>query len=1393
MNTSKIKKGLSLLLSIIMIFTMMPVTIFSLGADVSDLPVMEAYNAASSGDYHKYYNKVCTVTFLNSIDEASMNASDTVDKWDVSEAKDGSVMAWMKKNAENTSFYDVYIAGEGGIAANPNSSYIFYCFTALKEVNGLENLKTDNVTNLNRLFEKCSSLEKLDMSSWNTSKVTTMAYMFSECKVISEIDVSNWDTSNVTTMGYLFNNCQIITELDISSFDTSKVTNMEHMFYNCEKLANLYVGKGWNVDNVTNGSAAFNCCKALPGFDENNSEIDISFADKYAKPKEENPQPEVKEYTVTYSFTGDVIPENVTLPTVAEYEEGTTVFVEPAPTADGYIFNGWTSEDADITTGSFNIANDVHIVGSWEKLYKVNYKYDENFEVPEGAPTPEMLEMLGSTQRAGDDVDVAGVLYADGRHIFVGWYTDDADIAGNMFTMPEKDVTLYCYFKIPVESIEILDNENLVLNGGETSKLNVYVKPDDATIKDIIYESSDPDIATVDKYGNITAVEGAEGTATITVKSKDDPTKSDTIEITVKQPVTELTVTPTDITIREDGSEKIKVTVNEDATNKEVTFTSKDETIVTVDENGVITPVGPGTTTITVASKDDPSIKKTVTVTVKNPVTDITAPKDVTIVVGETESLNAKVNEDATNQGLEYESDNPGVVKVDIEGNITAVGKGEATITITSKDDPSITETVIVKVIKYNVTYAFVGEDIPENVIVPDGAEYGSGETVIVENNPTAKGYTFSGWTTKDPANIKDGKFNIYNDVHFVGSWSRNSYEVTYEYTGEVPDGAPEVPGKEVKSFGTTVEVKDAPTLDRYTFSGWTTENADVADGQFIMPDNNVNFVGHWEKIPVKDIIVDKTEITLNPNDTDKITATVKPDDATNKEVIFESTDEDVVKVDENGNITAVGEGEAEIIIKADGKEITVKVTVEKPYISVENIIVDKTEITLNPNDTDKITATVKPDDATNKEVTFESSNENVVVVDKDGNITAKNEGEATITVKADGKVTTVKVTVEKPYIPVEDILIYKKEFELEPGDTDKIIAVVTPNEATDKDITYTSDDETVVKVDENGNITAVGEGTATITVASKADPAKSETVTVKVEKVVVPVEDVLLHKKEFELEPGDTDKIIAVVTPNEATDKDITYTSDDETVVKVDENGNITAVGEGTATITVASKADPTKSKTVTVTVKKPPVIITAPEKITIVLGEEQDIGATINADAKLSYSSSDESIVKVDENGRITAVAEGEVKITVTAAGYPELKSIVIVKVSGKPSYSTKHYMVFGKTEKIGWYSVSLDGGETFLLVFGNSHLEVEHGSEVIIKANDVFGDPFTFYINGKAVKPDENGYVRVIVDKYVLVGALGIPVEAPDVEESLNFFQRMIQAIKNFFAKIASWFKR
>ena len=98
-----------------------------------------------------------------------------------------------------------------------------------------------------------------------------------------------------------------------------------------------------------------------------------------------------------------------------------------------------------------------------------------------------------------------------------------------------------------------------------------------------------------------------------------------------------------------------------------------------------------------------------------------------------------------------------------------------------------------------------------------------------------------------------------------------------------------------------------------------------------------------------------------------------------------------------------------------------------------------------------------------------------------------------------------------------------------------------------------------------------------------------------------------------------------------------------------------------------------------------------------------------------------------------------------------------------------------------------MSFDGGETYDIVFGNNTIEVEEGTEMLIRAGNLVGGGFTFYVNGDAVKPDENGEIRVVVDGYMLIGALALEVEVPDAEESLNWFQRIIKAIKDFFAKL------
>ena len=1086
MSKSNFKKAISIILVVIMLFSAVPMGVFAAEAS---LPMIKAFTSVA-GDFHAYKTEIVTVTILDYIDEEEYTACSPY-AWDISASSStGTVKAWMKVNAEETAAagatrYDVYMGGSGGIAANAYSADLFWNFKKLKEIKGLENFDTSNATNFSYMFNMCESLEKLDLSSWDTSKVTTFLWMFNSCFELEELNILGWDTSSATNMNSMFKNCKSLTELDISSFDTSNVTNMNSMFFNCIVLSDLYVGEGWNTGNVKDGGQAFNCCDALPGFDPMNSQAGIEFADKYVKPAPEKPVTE--KYTVTYSFTGEY-PADAVLPVSVEYEKGTTVVVEADSVSQdaSYIFNGWTSEDADISTGSFAIENNVEIVGSWTKLYKVEYKYDERYEVPAGAPTEDMLATLSSLQKAGDDVDVFGVLPAPERYIFVGWYTKDADVAGNMFTMPEKDVTLYGYFKIPVESIEINHIEDTIVfdkNDTKEQKINVYVNPEDATIKDIIYESSDESVVKIDNNGYITMV--GEGTATITVYSKDDPSKGDSIEVTVKTSVTKLEVDKTDITLNKDDTDEIIVTIEPDtATNKDVTFESKDEKVAKVDENGNITGVGQGTTTIVVTSKDNPELKKEVNVTVKIPVTEVEAGEDFDLNIGDEKQLEVSVNEDATNKELTYESNDPGVVKVDSTGNVIAVGEGTAIITVTSKDDPNKKDTIEITVYRtYQVSYEYIGTVPADATELPETVRYRAGEKVSVAYNATAEGYTFSGWST----------------------------------------------------------------------------DVDVTAGEFTMPARDVVLKGSFKK--------DVTDIT--------------------------------------------------IIVEDDELEI---------------------------GETGKIEVTVTPDDADNKEVIYESS------------------------------------------------------------------------------------DETVVKVDKDGNIEAIGEGTATITVTSKDNATIVEKITVTVEKPVV---------DEPEVDNPDIDE------------PDIDEPDDDKPDVNY---------------------------------------IMEYPISVVVKEGETKNLGVKVVPEEgapAVKYTSSDESIVVVDADGNITGVAEGKANITA------ELPSGNFVVIAVTVTFKTSHYIVFGKTEKIGWYSVSMDGGETFMTVFGNSNLEVAEGTELLIRANDVLGDPFTFYINGNGTTPDENGYVRVVVDGYMLIGALGVPVIAPDTEESLNLIQRLIKSIKDFFARIASFF--
>ena len=227
--------------------------------------------------------------------------------------------------------------------------------------------------------------------------------------------------------------------------------------------------------------------------------------------------------------------------------------------------------------------------------------------------------------------------------------------------------------------------------------------------------------------------------------------------------------------------------------------------------------------------------------------------------------------------------------------------------------------------------------------------------------------------------------------------------------------------------------------------------------------------------ITVTSISLDKTSLSMQVGETETLTATVKPDDATDKTVVWTSSDNAVASVS-NGKIIALKSGKATITAKSGTCSAECVVTVS---VNTESITLDKTTLSLAVGESATLTATVKPDDATDKTGAWSSSDESVASVDN-GKVTAVKSGTASVTAKCGGRTAECVVTVT---VPVSSISLDKTTLSLAVGETATLTATVKPDDATDKTVTWSSSDEVVVKVD-NGKVVALTTGQARITAA---------------------------------------------------------------------------------------------------------------------------------------------------------------------------------------------------------------------------------------------------------------------------------------------------------------------
>jgi uncharacterized protein YjdB len=680
---------------------------------------------------------------------------------------------------------------------------------------------------------------------------------------------------------------------------------------------------------------------------------------------------------------------------------------------------------------------------------------------------------------------------------------------------------------VPVTSVTLNRTElTLQRNTSGTSAtgtlLYATVLPEDATNQTVSWSSAATARATVvgsgdgNRTGTVSVPNNAANTAVvITVTAADGKTAECTV-YPQQTGVTGLTVNPTSLTLYAGGATgTITPTVtptnatwrrvrweiiefepaNEADKGKEV-VTINNYSLTTDNAPVIVTPKVVGTAKLKVttlgvrqtaaggmAINEPYTTTVTVTVNAREPVTGVTLNKSATtLVAGTTETLTAEVApSNASDKNLTWSSSATAIATVNASGVVTGVTPGSATITATSNDNPNAKAECVVTVTPAAVT----------SVQLYYGSQYYSS----IAFNPVAKGATITTYARVNPAGAIQ-TVTVQSDrpdlaTAAVGALANNGYTVTVTCPGVgggtaiitvISDGLKEDGTKATTTI--TIPIND-PDADPAVINGVGLLNSGTyVQGGLSGGPYNYGTAGTLTYARV-------LPTTANPRTVTMVSD--RPDVVTVQNGVYSSARDDTPVT-----ISCVGAGTAVITISSVGlmtnnKPATTTVTITVAPTPVAGISLDKTALGLNIGDTETLTPVFNPPYATNKAVTWSVSSTpaGAVTVSQAGLVTAVAAGTATVTVKAadGGFEATCAVTVVAVGA-VGGVSLNKEELELFKGETGTLIATVTPESATNKAVTWSTSNGAVATVN-NGLVTAVGPGKATITATSVGDDTK--------------------------------------------------------------------------------------------------------------------------------------------------------------------------------------------------------------------------------------------------------------------------------------------------------------
>ena len=770
---------------------------------------------------------------------------------------------------------------------------------------------------------------------------------------------------------------------------------------------------------------------------------------------------------------------------------------------------------------------------------------------------------------------------------------------------------------INVESVKLVSYADVLIEG-EEFQFEASVLPEDATDKTVVWSSSNKEVLTIDSAGKAKAVEA--GTVTVKVTSNDGG-KTDECVVIVEEPLIPVTgvvinESSDNIVLVKGESKTFTATVNpSDATDKTITWSVSDDTILSVDQNGKVTALAGGSAKVVVTTKDGGK-KAECSITVIVPVESVeitSAPEGLKMTEGDTFTFTAVMKpEDATDKNFEWSSSNPSVLTIDQEGKAVAVKAGKAVVSIKTSDGKlSDSREITVEELVVVIPVSSVEFDY-DFVEVNPGAEVAL-SVIVLPENATDKSLV---WTSSDEtvATVKDGVVK------------------------GIKSGQAEI----------TVKTVDGGFTDKCT----------------------VNIAVHIQKVQL-----DNTSLELEVGQQSVLTPVFIPADATNKSVIWKTSDSNVADVSE-GVVTAKNVGDAVITVETVSGHLTATcaVKVKPKYYPVVSIKISEYKTNILLGETYKFAATLNPSFATDPTYTWSSTNTEVLTVDQDGVVTAVNLGTADIVVTSTDGNKTDKCTVTVDPVPVESVEIVEHVTVLTEGETHQFTATVAPSNATDPSYTWSSSNPEVLTVDKNGMVTAVKPGTADIVVTT-TDGKKTDKCTVTVKPQFVSVESVKIvtSPSGLKMNVGASFKFDAKITPDDADDKTVTWSSSNKDVLTIDEEGNAKAIAEGEAVIVVTTN-DGAKTDDVTITVEVPHVAVSSVEFVDLPVKNKMKVGDSFTftskvlpenaTDKSVVLKSTDDRIISIDSNGKATAKAPGSASISVTTTdGAKTAKTLINV----------------------------------------------------------------------------------------------------------------------------------